>query len=241
MDNGDLWHFLRWVGFGIRLALLLLLLAGALITCASLVPSERTVAEFRAAVAAGEVDRVSYQAAGGGDPVAGPRELIRLEWSESPLIWHEVRREIVDDAYRGYTVDQLMADVNRAPIRASVVYDSEPDSGRNPFPDWPFKLPGGSNLAWLAAAWVVTFVVMLGSVPRLANRWAWFWMFTIGQVGAILFLILEPRPVWRGLGEVPVPERRVMGGNGCLISIGLSIVSMVLAGGVGQLVGVVLG
>ncbi|RCG28953.1 hypothetical protein DQ384_21555 [Sphaerisporangium album] len=251
MDTGLVRHVLRWVPFVLRLSLLLLLLAGALLTCASRVPSARTVEQFRAAVAAGEVDRVSYRAGGVGTLIndshdvvqmEDPHDLMTLKWSESPLVWHEVPGDITDTRGVAYTVDLLRADVGRAPVRPSLTVDSGRDSGGGIFPDWPFTFLGGEKLWWLATAWVVAFVVMLlGPPPRLANRWAWFWMFTVGQIGAILYFVLEPRPLWRGLGEVPVPEKRVEGGSGCLISIGLSVISVVLAGGIGQLVSVVLG
>jgi hypothetical protein len=60
---------------------------------------------------------------------------------------------------------------------------------------------------------------------RYANRWAWFWMFTFGQVGAILFLLLEPRSLWYGTQPQPPRAVRMSGGNGCVTSIGLAVMS----------------
>ncbi|MEO3861441.1 hypothetical protein [Acrocarpospora sp. B8E8] len=198
-------------------------------------PSPRTVEQFRSAVMAGDVDRVSYQ-------IFGPDELASLVWSESPLVWHEVEGRIADSEGL-YTPERLMADVRRASVRPSVVQHGgrEPAVSNSIFPDWPFELPGGSNLWWVAAVWVAAFVSMLGSTPRLANRWAWFWMFTVGQVGALLFLIMEPRPLWKGPGEGLTPTERIEGGRGCLYSILLGFVSVAVALGVGQLVKLVLG
>lgn len=229
MDPDLASRILPRAGFAVRLLLLLLLLWGALMSSASFVPSTRTVEQFRGALMAGEIDRVSYRALDSG-------ELVALVWSESPLTWHEVSGEVADSE-APYMIARLDADVDRAPVRPSVVEGSAraPDADNWIFPDWPFRIPGGPNLWWVAAAWIATFVAMLGFKPRLANRWAWFWLFTVGQMGAFLFLILEPRPLWKGVGEGVNRPDRTDGCSGCFYSILLSFVSVLVAVGVGQL------
>jgi hypothetical protein len=76
-------------------------------------------------------------------------------------------------------------------------------------------------VGWLVkVAWIATFVIMIGTArPRLGNRWAWFWLFTVGDIGAILFLFFEPRAVWRGLGPQGPASGRMAGGQGCLMAI----------------------
>ncbi|MFG1827745.1 hypothetical protein ACGFIJ_35160 [Microbispora bryophytorum] len=64
--------------------------------------------------------------------------------------------------------------------------------------------------------------------PRLGNRWAWFWLFTVGEVGAMLFLLLEPRPLWRGLEPQNPVRNRMGGGGGCVLALCLSLVIPVL-------------
>ncbi|WP_155341812.1 hypothetical protein [Acrocarpospora corrugata] len=223
------------MGFVVRLLLLSALLCGAVVTSASFMPSQRTVEQFRSAVRAGEVDRVSFQS-------FGPDALAFVVWSESPLVWHEATGDIADSE-GPYTKARLMADVGRAPVSPSVEQDRARESPVNNsiFPDWPFRLLGGSYLWWIAAVWVAVFVVMLGSTPRLATRWAWFWLFTVGQIGALLFLVMEPRPLWKGPGEGITSAKRTEGRRGCLYSIALSFVSVAAALGVGQLVKLVLG
>ncbi|MDH2425836.1 hypothetical protein [Sphaerisporangium sp. TRM90804] len=220
------------MGLAVRLSLLAVLVVGALVTAATYAPSERTLEQFRAAAIAGAIDRVSYQV-GSGDVTA-------LVWSESPLVWHEVPGRIAD-AEGAYTVARLMADLRRPEVQASVAERESVSDGNSIFPDWPFTLIGGSNLWWVAAAWVLTFLAMMGSTPRLANRWAWFWLFTVGQVGALVYLVLEPRPLWKAPGEERVPAERVDGRRGCLYSIFLGVVSVLVALGTGRLVGLVLG
>jgi cytochrome b561 len=85
-------------------------------------------------------------------------------------------------------------------------------------------------VGWLAtAAWLVTFVVMLANrETRYANRWAWFWLFTHGLAGALIYLWLEPRPLWSRRGTDRDPERRMRGPAGFLSAIMLAVVVSLL-------------
>jgi hypothetical protein len=233
MDPDLAARILHRVGFAIRLLLLLPLLWGALITCAAYRPTPRTLDQFRSALVAGDVDRVDYRTYRNDRSGA----LADLVWSESPLIWHEVN-DTTTDSQELYTVARLKGDLRRAFVQPSMVQEPERKQGyvNGIFPDWPFRLPGGANLWWIAAIWVIAFVGMLCYPPRLANRWAWFWMFTIGQIGVFLFLILEPRPLWRGPGEGLTRVKRVDGGSGCWYSILLGFAAVAMAVGVGELV-----
>jgi hypothetical protein len=78
------------------------------------------------------------------------------------------------------------------------------------------------------ALWIVLFARML--LTRYANRWAWFWMFTIGQIGALLYLWSEPEPLLMPLGRSPVRVRAhqpAAGGTGCLLSIASTLLASV--------------
>jgi hypothetical protein len=62
----------------------------------------------------------------------------------------------------------------------------------------PLRVPWAPLRYAAGAVWLLTLVHMLAQGGhRVANRWAWFWMFTIGQVGALLYLLREPTPLWR--------------------------------------------
>ncbi|MBT2235448.1 hypothetical protein [Nonomuraea sp. NEAU-A123] len=230
MDSDLATRILYRVGFVLRLVLLLPLLAGLVILSAGISPSSRTLEQFRRAVLAGDVDQVTYRASGSG-------ELVSLTWSESLLVWHEVGGAIAD-AKGAYTTARLTADARRAFNRPSLTQKASKSDGNGILPDWPFDVRGGW---WIAASWVIVFLAMLFSPPRLANRWAWFWLFTVGQVGAILYLVLEPRPLWQGPGEGLTRDKRVDGGSGCRYSIILAIVSGLAALGIGRLIELVLG
>ncbi|PZG03368.1 hypothetical protein [Nonomuraea aridisoli] len=232
MESDLVARALRTTGFVARLALLLSLLVGLVVSTAVSFPSARTLERFRSAVLAGEVERIDYWTENEG-------ALTSLVWSESPLAWHRVEGPIVD-LEGPYTTALLMADLRNAPDPPVLVMQRPwmESSGNGFFPDWPFASPGGW---WIGAAWILAFLAMLCSTPRLANRWAWFWLFTVGQIGVFLFLVLEPRPLWRRHGEELAPSKRVNGRSGCGYSILLAIVSMAVAVAIGRLVELAVG
>lgn len=80
---------------------------------------------------------------------------------------------------------------------------------------------------------------MLGTArPRLGNRWAWFWLFTVGKIGAIMFLFSEPRPLSYGVEPQKTAYRgRLGGGQGCVMALGLSfILSIIVTWGLARVV-----
>ncbi|ACZ91920.1 hypothetical protein [Streptosporangium roseum] len=232
-DLGEVKDGWRIAGLVVRIALLLILLSGALVTALSFAPSQRTLGEFRAAVAAGRVSAITYRT--GGEK----RQLYELRWSEGPLAWHGIGTVPVRDGPRSYTVAEFTRDIAGVSADVTQLRGHSGDGGI--IPDWPFQMPVRGWAVWTGVAWSVTSLIMLASVPRLGNRWAWFWLFTVGQVGAIVFLLLEPRPLWSGAGERPVPRGRLTGAQGCLVSIGLGLLAVAGATGVGRLAGLVLG
>ncbi|WP_336791472.1 hypothetical protein [Gordonia malaquae] len=110
---------------------------------------------------------------------------------------------------------------------------------------WPSRAPGWV-VSVLALVWLVTFLAMVSSTPRWANRWAWFWMFFVGQIGVLIYLLVEPEPLWRraaGPGEVEmspveddlpelVPDSRIRGGMGFIFAGAMGIAAGLLAGAV---------
>src|SRR3954453_4769317 len=55
-------------------------------------------------------------------------------------------------------------------------------TSRGVFPRWPFAVPV-PRLNWMViVAWVLALLIMVRRErPRLANRWGWFWVFTIAR------------------------------------------------------------
>ncbi|MBG0826889.1 hypothetical protein HS041_03765 [Planomonospora sp. ID67723] len=231
METERLRPLWKVLGLAVRIILLVLLLAGALIVALSTAPSGRTLGEFRAAAQADRVSQVVYRQQGG--------DVLHLVWSEGPLVWHEVQGLPVGDGPEVYSVKQFRREIGATSAR---VNKEEAASGsRGIFPNWPFRVPVTLGAWAVGAAWCVTFLGMLGSTPRWGNRWAWFWLFTVGQIGAILFLLLEPRPGWNLSDREPEPRARWDGRTGCLLSLGLGIASAVAAVGLGALAGLLLG
>ncbi len=118
--------------------------------------------------------------------------------------------------------------------RARVVERDRFD-GAEWIPVWVADMPGPVGGLWLTGGWILALLIMLGSTPRLGNRWAWLWLLTVGQVGALLFLLLEPRPLWFAAGRRPAPRGRLSGGWGFLAAIGLGLLSYGLLVAVGYL------
>ena len=210
--------------------LLVVLLWGALVTVLSLNPVPRTQEEFRAAAAAGRITTVEFREQNG--------DLSYVRWTEGPLVWRWISPRPLVENSGAYTVTDLRRDLGDESVRTTRV---ESHRGGGMFlPSWPFEVPGPTG-GWVAVAWVLTILIMLGSTPRLGNRWAWFWMFGIGQVGAILFLLLEPRPLWFRAGERPAPRKRLEGGFGFLTAIGFGMITAGVAVALGQLVNLAVG
>lgn len=79
-----------------------------------------------------------------------------------------------------------------------------------------------STLPWLAA--IVLLVV--GPQPRWATRWAWFWLLGAAPM-AVVFLLVEPVPVWQTQALAGRPWR-LTGGRAFLLMLAVGIVFLVL-------------
>lgn len=161
---------------------------------------------------AGKVTRIQYSP--GTDTV--------LRWSTGPLRWWRLDSTSVDSAPEG-EVD-LPATIDRE-IAASGHRPSTSNRGSGGL--WTSNLPWAPLTTAASLVWFGAFVLMLSrGEHRYANRWAWFWMFTIGAVGSLLYLLAEPAPLWARRDLPPRdPDRRILGGHGFLLAIVLSLVA----------------
>ncbi|GLX09562.1 hypothetical protein [Microbispora sp. NBRC 16548] len=201
----------RIAGLWVRVALLVVLLWGALVSVLSMTPRERTLADFHTALRTGQVTYVIYY----GTPVD-------LRWSTGPLFWYHADRSVNG----AYTPRKLLRDLNATVPRPEAALAH---ARQGLFSGWPFLVPFHGATWLVGGAWIAALFIMIGTGrPRLGNRWAWFWLFTVGEVGAMLFLLLEPRSLWRGLeAQDPVPNP--MGaGSGCVLALCLSLAIPVL-------------
>jgi hypothetical protein len=73
--------------------------------------------------------------------------------------------------------------------------------------------------AWSAVGLAALLVLVLGPEPRLATRWAWFWLAVAAAPVWLVFVLLEPVPLW---SRSPRPvRRRLTGGWAFLVSVTL--------------------
>ncbi|MEU6425030.1 hypothetical protein ABZ860_03970 [Microbispora sp. NPDC046973] len=201
----------RIAGLWVRVVLLVVLLWGALVTVLSMTPRERTLADFHAALRAGQVTYVIYY----GTPVD-------LRWSTGPLFWYHADRS----ANGAYTPRTLLSDLNATVPRPEARLAHRRQGF---FSGWPFRVPFHGATWLVGGAWIAALLTMIGTGrPRLGNRWAWFWLFTAGEVGAMLFLLLEPRSLWRGLEPQDPVLNPMGGGRGCMLALCLGLVIPVL-------------
>jgi hypothetical protein len=221
------WRPGDWWSAAFRVLLLLVLVVGAVTAMASVRPSERPESDLTADLAAGRVTYLDYE-----------RSDHRVRWvngwwrsSATTLVsWREngERPSAVDpqsDAALEWLDRQIDASGHLVPTRIRA--DHEPRW-------WPAEVVWEPLQAATVAAWFGTFLIMLGSARhRYANRWAWFWLFTVGQAGALLYLMVEPQPVWRPRSWPPRTDRApVRGGTGLIWAILLSITVSLVAVGV---------
>ncbi|TDE92650.1 hypothetical protein EXU48_14025 [Occultella glacieicola] len=64
---------------------------------------------------------------------------------------------------------------------------------------------------------VALILLVAGPQPRLATKWAWFWLGCAGPLW-LVFLVLEPVPWWRRESAMQ-RDRRLTGGWAFLASI----------------------
>lgn len=72
------------------------------------------------------------------------------------------------------------------------------------------------------AGLLALILLIVGPQPRLATKWAWFWLAGIGQPVWVLFLVLEPVPLWLK-GPAVRSGSRLTGGWAFLLAIVLGL------------------
>jgi hypothetical protein len=209
----------------VRGAGFLVLVLAALTVIPSLSPPWRPVGDLTGDLAAGRVNYVEYQA-----------NTATVRWVVDYVRWRQADINSpppgVDNQApwqnRGevWLEQQIAASGSR--VRLNTATDDRPGV-------LPLRVPWAPLRYAAIAVWLLTLVNMLSrGGHRVANRWAWLWMFTIGQIGAALYLLREPVPLWRS--EVVDSGRApIRGGFGFLYAIGLSIVAGLVGTGIALL------
>jgi hypothetical protein len=73
----------------------------------------------------------------------------------------------------------------------------------------------------LLAAFAVILLLIGGPQPRLATKWAWFWLSWAMPPLWLVFVVLEPLPLWANQPQ-PLARRRLTGGWAFLLSFVLA-------------------
>jgi hypothetical protein len=208
------WRFTDVLASAVRGLAFGVLLVGLSSVVLSFDPLRRSTDDLVADIASGQVTYVEYRP--GFD---------EIRWSTGYWEWRETSPPHDFSNDPGVTREQQVMRWLKAQDAGSdrplIVHTARTQQSRF----WPGHVRWQPMQVLVTVAWLGTFLVMLAtSGHRYANRWAWFWLFTVGQVGVLLYLLFEPRPIWRPSSRMQPPGRATTtGGQGCAWSILLSI------------------
>jgi hypothetical protein len=202
-----------WLDVVVRTVLLAILVVAGVSVLAVSNPRFRQPTDLTADLGAGRVTSVSFNSDSG-----------EIGWTVG--LWHSYRtmaddRVIPDDqadtdgsdgtedfdsttAERAWLRQQIIASGHRLTIQ-----DADSSSGI-----WVGDVRWQHLRTLAGIAWGFALLLMLfRDRRRVANRWAWWWLFVIGGAGAPLYLLLENEPLWRPAGGPRrEPPRRPLNG-----------------------------
>lgn len=209
------------IPYAVRVALLFVLALSTVVVHINQAPPLRPAAELVADLRAGEVTKVVYDR---NWPAYGT-----LTWSHGPLSWSQARFDQPDDVWDPRTTrlvpealerrqEAFLAQVRAAADPSVEIVRTEGFgalAGSPAYARWwePF---GPVAVAAEILAWLL---MLARPNPRYASRWAWFWMFLTG--GSLLYVLLEPRPLWRDPHEALPAPARLDGTRGFAIAVAL--------------------
>jgi len=169
-------------------------------------PAERLTGDLLVSLSDGNVETITIERPSA--QVQGQMEL-RVDWSQRSG----------RDGYAYYAASTLPGDPqidegeailmaaasSPAPVRVTTVE--------------PMALRAGIVVNWPAVVGLGAMLVLItGPQPRLATKWAWFWLaWAVPPLWAV-FLLLEPVPVWRRT-SVPARPQRYTGGWAFLLAL----------------------
>ncbi|GAA3001931.1 hypothetical protein [Streptosporangium longisporum] len=211
------------VPFWVRLALLFVLALSTVIVHLNQAPVLRPAEELISDLRAGGVSKVVHDR---DWPAYGT-----LTWSHGPLSWTQARFDQPDDVWDPETTrldrealqrrqEAFLARVRAAADPSVEIVRTEGFRGAALLAGSPAYERWWKPFAPVAVtAEALTWLLMLARPnPRYASRWAWFWMFLTG--GSLLYVLLEPHPLWRGPQEIPSPApERLDGTRGFAIAV----------------------
>jgi hypothetical protein len=214
----------------LRLGLLAVLVVAAVAALPSARPQPSTTAQFLNDLRSGQVSAVRYASSS-----------VEVRWSDGWRNWYRASLEDPlpslpsspdgSTATSQYGTAQIWLD-NALGATGHHRLDYEVISGSDRL-SWARQVPWHGLSAAAGGAALAAFLLMLSRRDhRLGNRWAWLWvMGTTTGLGVLLYLVLEPSPLWwRRSGRRPMPARPAfLGGVGLLIAVALKPAIAVLS------------
>ncbi|GAA2844361.1 hypothetical protein GCM10010517_00500 [Streptosporangium fragile] len=207
------------IPYGVRLVLLFVLALSTVVVHFNQNPTLRPAEDLIADLRAGGVTEVVYDR---NWPAYGT-----LTWSHGPLSWSQARFDQPDDVWDPETTrlvpealerrqEAFMARVRAAADPSVEIVRTEGFRGAVGSPAYARWWEPFAPVAM--AAEVLAWLLMLTRPnPRYGTRWAWFWMFLTG--GSLVYVLLEPHPLWRGPYEVLPAPARLDGTRGFTIAV----------------------
>jgi hypothetical protein len=194
------------------LVLRVLLLVGFVLGAVQLAarPVQKSVGELEAALTSGQVRTLTIERPPNGVQVGGD---FRVEWTGAGRPGYASYQ--YSSGASGTVADEgaiilAAAQSSPSPVAVEVRHES--------------LVPSGVIWGWFGIAVLTTIGLLIaGPQPRRATKWAWFWLAVSITPLWLVFLVLEPVPMWSDQPR-PVARRRLTGGWAFLLSLVLGSV-----------------
>jgi len=185
----------------ILVALRVLIAVGIMLGLATLAsrPAERPVSDLLEGIAAGDVSSMTIER---WDPQTHGGGLLHVDWTQDGRpATSTYSYENPQGTVRVDMGEKILVAAAAAGVPVTTVSSYAPPQGAT------FTL--GS---WgLAASIAAILLLIAGGEPRMATRWAWFWVVAAIPPAWFVFLALEPLPLW-ATEPARFPRTRLSGG-----------------------------
>lgn len=210
----------------VALVVRVLIAVGLILGLASVAsqPLQRTVNDLFIALQEGRVDSIRIERPTGvAEDISAGSASLRVEWSGTGRPAHATYQwSFSDDA--ATDEGELILD------EGELILDEAAAAGvqvREIATD-PFGFSGTSGVIWhpvaavgMLAAFAVLILLIASPQPRLATKWAWFWLGCAITPLWLAFVVLEPLPLWANQPQ-PLIRNRLTGGWAFLLGIVLA-------------------
>jgi len=171
-------------------------------------PVQKSVSELMDGLALGQVRTLTIERLPADSPGSGT---FQVAWTGS--------------GRPGYASYQLSKDVGQPPVDEGAAILAAAASSPSPvgveLRNDGSRIPGIPDVTptWLTLSSLVALGLLIaGRQPRLATKWAWFWLAVAMMPFWLAFVVLEPVPMWSDQPQ-PMVRRRLTGGWAFLLSL----------------------